>query len=269
MGADEPPLTSRRPANHLRFAILGSGSRGNGMVVACNGTAILIDCGFTLKETERRLARFGLTPPDLSAIVLTHEHSDHASGADVLARRYDLPLWLTSGTQQALGLADRESLRRFSSQACFAIGDIELAPYTVPHDAREPCQFVFSNGARRLGLLTDSGHITKHLTAQLAGCDALVLECNYDRTMLEEGPYPPTLKARVGGPHGHLDNEDAAALLAGLDAGRLQHIVAAHLSEKNNTPWLARTALGSALGGDSRRVEIAGQDSGLPWRELI
>jgi phosphoribosyl 1,2-cyclic phosphodiesterase len=253
----------------LRFALLGSGSRGNGMLVACGSTTVLIDCGFTLKEAERRLARLGLTPADLSAIVLTHEHSDHASGADLLARRYDLPLWLTAGTRQALGLENRESLCSFGAQASFAIGDIEISPYTVPHDAREPCQFVFSDGARRLGLLTDSGHVTPHITRELVGCDALVLECNYDRDMLEEGPYPPSLKARVGGPHGHLDNEDAAALLASLDRDRLQHIVAAHLSEKNNTPWLARTALASALGGDGQRVQIAGQDSGLPWRELI
>ncbi len=269
LGADEPSSVSRRPSGRLRFALLGSGSRGNGMLVACGETIILVDCGFTLKESERRLARLGLMPSSLAAIVLTHEHSDHANGADALARRHKLPLWLTPGTQQALELRPQDYLCSFSGEQRFAIGDIELQPYTVPHDAREPCQFVFSNGARRLGLLTDSGHVTPHITQQLAECDALVLECNYDRDMLAEGPYPPSLKARGGGPHGHLDNEDAAALLAGLDHGRLQHIVAAHLSEKNNTPWLARSALGAALGGDSQRVEIAGQDSGLAWRELI
>jgi len=249
--------------------MLGSGSRGNGMVVACRDSILLIDCGFTLRETERRLARLGLTPSALTAIVLTHEHGDHASGADVLARRYRLPLWLTPGTQRALGLENRDTLCHFGAQSRFAIEDIELTPYTVPHDAREPCQFVFSNGSHRLGLLTDSGHVTPHIARQLTDCDALVLECNYDRTMLDEGPYSPSLKARVGGPHGHLDNDDAAALLAGLDHQRLQHIVAAHLSEKNNTPWLARTALGSALGGDSQRVDIADQNKGLGWRELL
>lgn len=239
------------------------------MVVACGDTAILIDCGFTLKETERRLGRVGLNAADLSAVVLTHEHGDHASGAAALARRHKLPLWLTPGTQQALDLGSRTDLQYFSGHAAFAIGAIELTPYTVPHDAREPCQFVFSDGARRLGLLTDTGHISAHIAQQLDGCDALVLECNYDRDMLDEGPYPPSLKARVGGPLGHLDNAQAAELLARLNPGRLQHIVAAHLSEKNNTPWLARSALGAALGGDDSRVEIAGQDSGLPWRELI
>jgi phosphoribosyl 1,2-cyclic phosphodiesterase len=256
----------------LRFAILGSGSRGNALVVECGRTAILIDCGFPLKEVERRLSRVGVEAHALSAVVLTHEHSDHASGARALARRHRIPLWLTAGTAHALGWAPddtRTGLRCFSSHDVFSIGDIELGPFPVPHDAREPCQFVFSDGVRRLGLLTDVGHITPHIETRLRGCDALILECNHDLDMLADGPYPPSLKARVGGPQGHLDNEAAAALLAGLDAARLQHIVAAHLSEKNNTPWLARMALGSALGGEEGRVEVASQDSGLPWRELV
>ena len=179
---------------------------------------------------------------------------------------------MTPGTAHALGAPVCDAvpeLRQFGSHERFAIGDIELHPYIVPHDAREPCQFVFSDGARRLGLLTDVGHITAHIEAQLQGCDGLILECNHDRDMLADSAYPASLKARIGGSHGHLDNDAAAALLAGLDTGRLQHIVAAHLSEKTNTPWLARTALGSSLGGETARVEIASQDSGLLWRELV
>jgi len=167
----------------------------------------------------------------LTAVVLTHEHGDHANGAGAFARRSRIPLWVTAGTAQALGAPVCDAvptLHQFGSHERFAIGDIELHPYIVPHDAREPCQFVFSDSA-----------------------------------------YPPSLKARIGGPHGHLDNEAAAALLARLDANRLQHIVAAHLSEKTNTPWLARTALGSSLGGETARVEIASQDGGLLWRELV
>lgn len=233
---------------------------------------MLIDCGFGLKETDKRLARLGVEPEMLTAIVLTHEHGDHANGAGALARRYRIPLWTTPGTAHALGAPVCDAvpeLCQFGSHERFAIGDIELHPYTVPHDAREPCQFVFSDGARRLGLLTDAGHITAHIVAQLSACDALILECNHDRDMLADSAYPASVKARIGGPHGHLDNEAAAALLAALDTGRLQHIVAAHLSEKTNTPWLARTALSSALGGETARVEIASQDSGLLWRELV
>lgn len=258
--------------SRLRFAILGSGSRGNALVVSCGSTHVLIDCGFSIRETERRLARAGLEAGALAAIVITHEHNDHASGAAALARRHRLPLWLTHGTAQALGGAARNdglAVRHFGGDERFVIDALELTPYTVPHDAREPCQFVFANGDRRLGLLTDVGHITPHIEDRLRDCDALVLECNHDRDLLADSAYPESLKARIAGPHGHLDNDAAAALLAGLDGRRLQHVVAAHLSEKNNTPWLARSTLGSALGGAPERVEIASQDGGLPWRELV
>jgi phosphoribosyl 1,2-cyclic phosphodiesterase len=241
------------------------------MLVGCRDTTILIDCGFSLRETERRLARLAIRPEALTAVILTHEHSDHASGAETLARRHGLPLWCTAGTRQALGYAGpiNAQLRPFCADRPFAIGDLEIRPYAVPHDAREPCQLVFSNGAQCLGLLTDAGHITPGMTASLRGCDALILECNHDRDMLADSDYPASLKARIGGPHGHLDNDAAAALLAGLDTGRLQHLVAAHLSEKNNTPWLARSTLEAALGGASERVAVASQDGGLPWRELV
>jgi len=208
---------------------------------------------------------------ELSAIVLTHEHGDHASGAMPLARRTGIPLWMTQGTARALAgdpHAGRQ-WRHFAGGERFAIGDIELQPFTVPHDANEPCQFVFSDGMRRFGLLTDAGHVTPHMVDCLNGCDALVLECNHDRDMLAHGEYPPSLKARVGGSHGHLDNDAAAGLLASLETERLQHVVAAHLSEKNNTPWLARSSLGAVLGGQEERITVATQDGGLPWRELV
>ncbi len=256
----------------LRFALLGSGSRGNGLLVECGQTAILVDCGFALKETERRLARLGREARALSAILVTHEHGDHVAGVGPLARKYDIPVWLTAGTHAALGAAETNRLpqyRLFSAHENFSIDAIAVQPYTVPHDAREPCQFVFSNGAHRLGLLTDAGHITPHIETRLSGCDALILECNHDSDMLAEGPYSASLKKRVGGPLGHLNNDAAAALLAVLDTGRLQHIVAAHLSEKNNTPWLVHSALGAVLGGTAQRVEIASQEGGLAWRELV
>lgn len=270
-GEPETP-SARRTKRTLRFTILGSGSRGNGLVVEADGTAILVDCGFNIRETERRLARAGMTPESLSAIVLTHEHSDHVSGAAPLARRYKLPIWATPGTAGALadgaGLA-KVDLHHFSTDEAFAIDGLRLEPYPVPHDAREPSQFVFTDGARRLGLLTDAGHITPHIESVLRPCDALILECNHDLDMLAEGDYPLSLKTRIASPHGHLDNDAAAALLTRIGPGRLQHIVAAHLSEKNNTPWLARSSLESALNGAARRVEIASQEGGLGWRELV
>lgn len=273
MTADPTGLAGRRhQSGSLRFALLGSGSRGNGLLVECGPTTILVDCGFTLKETERRLARLGRVAENLCAILVTHEHGDHVDGVGPLARKYNIPVWLTSGTHAALGATRTDRLpqhRLFSSQDDFSVDGIAVHPYTVPHDAREPCQFVFSDGARRLGLLTDAGHITAHIETQLRGCDALILECNHDADMLSRGPYSESLKQRVGGPLGHLNNDASAALLVSLETGRLQHIVAAHLSEKNNTPWLVHSALGAVLGGEARRVEIASQEGGLAWRELV
>lgn len=151
----------------------------------------------------------------------------------------------------------------------FCIGDVELWPYAVPHDSCEPVQFVFSNGVRRLGLLTDTGSSTRHIEHSLRDCDGLILECNHDAGLLRDSAYPPSLKDRIGGPFGHLSNDQAAGLLARLGSVSLQSVIAAHLSEKNNRPELARAALGRALGCDPEWIEVADQDEGVEWRELI
>ena len=150
----------------------------------------------------------------------------------------------------------------------FSVGDVEVLPFPVPHDAREPAQFVFSDGRFRLGVLTDTGSSTAHIVSMLSAVDALVLECNHDRLMLERGPYPPSLKSRVGGRFGHLENGAAAELLRSLDSRRLQHLIAAHLSQKNNTPELARAALAGALGCEEAWIGVATQETGFSWREL-
>lgn len=254
----------------MRFAILGSGSRGNAALVASGRTCVLLDCGFSVKETVARLARLDRHPTDLAAVVVTHEHDDHLSGVAVFARRYGLPVWLTAGTRAAWNGAAAElpEARLFSPHEPFAVGDLEIRPFPVPHDAREPAQFVFGDGAVRLGFMTDIGAVTRHVETALAGCDALVIECNHDRAMLRDGPYPPPLKARIAGSHGHLSNDEAAMLLARLDKKRLRHVVAAHLSQTNNKPELARAALGRALGCDPGWVQAAGQDAGLGWRDV-
>ncbi|WP_127477603.1 MBL fold metallo-hydrolase [Sulfurivermis fontis] len=251
----------------MRFASLGSGSRGNATLVEQGDTLLLIDCGFSLRETERRLLRLGRDPAQVSAILVTHEHGDHLSGVALFARRYGVPVWLSAGTRAA-GNEEIADCRVFSSHASFAVGDVEVTPFPVPHDAREPTQFVFGNGAQRLGLLTDTGSLTPHIEQQLTGCDALVLECNHDPTMLANGIYPPLLKARVGGDYGHLSNEQAGTLLQRIDCSHLQHIVAAHLSDKNNTPPLAVAALATALDCEHAWIGVAHQDDGLGWREL-
>ncbi len=254
----------------MRFALLGSGSRGNATVVEHGATRLLIDCGFSLKETEYRLGRLGLQAADIDAVLVTHEHHDHIGGVGPLARRYGMPVWLTPGTlsvaRKRLGQLPR--LEALNCHQPFAVGDIEITPFPVPHDAREPSQFVFSDGARRLGLLTDLGHISAHVQAQLQGLDALILEANHDLQMLADGPYPPSLQARVGGAHGHLSNGQAGQLLASLEQGRLQHVTAAHLSEKNNLPKLAVAALSEALGCEAEWIAVAEQAHGLDWRQI-
>lgn len=254
----------------MRFALLGSGSEGNALVVQAGTTCVLMDCGFNLTETTARLSRLGLEPAQLSGIVVTHEHSDHISGVARLARKYAIPVWLTHGTLRAhaRSMGDLPTVTEITPEIGFSIGDVAVQPYVVPHDAAEPVQYVFGNGKSRLGVLTDVGCATPHIEEMLSGCDALVLECNHDADMLRNGDYPYPLKQRVGGRLGHLSNGAAAALLARLDNSRLQHIVAAHLSQSNNLPELAVQALAGALGCSEDWIAVANQSEGLGWREL-
>jgi len=254
----------------LRFSSLGSGSEGNALLVAAGRTLVMMDCGFGLQDTLLRLARLGVTPEQLNGIVVTHEHSDHISGVARLARKYDMPVWLTHGTlqSQTKALAGIADIREINPQLAFEVGDIEIIPYSVPHDAAEPVQFVFNDGARRLGVLTDTGCSTAHIEQILDGCHALVLECNHDLEMLMNSEYPYSLKQRVSGRFGHLNNQEAAAILSRLDLSRLQHLIAAHLSRKNNTSELAVRALCAAAICEASWVGVATQDEGFAWREI-
>lgn len=255
----------------MRFASLGSGSKGNAWLVEKGATRVLIDCGFGVREMAGRLARLGLAPKDVSAILITHEHSDHGRGAARFSAKHGCPVWLTPGCRtmlEAVGEAI-EDCREVDSQAVFAVGDLEFSPFPVPHDAREPVQYTVSDGARRWGLLTDAGHVTPHMVAMLDGCDALALECNHDVDRLRRGSYPAALKTRILGRYGHLDNGAAAELLGRLDRSRLQHVVAAHLSEENNTPDLARQALASVLACTEDWVAVADQAEGISWRSIV
>lgn len=255
----------------MRFACLGSGSRGNGLVVEVADTRLLLDCGFTLKETIARLSRLGLEPGMIDGIVVTHEHDDHISGVARFARKYKIPVWLTHGTLRTVAKPFQmvPVIHIIDGYQRFSIDDIEVEPYPVPHDAEEPAQFVFGNGALRLGVLTDTGSSTPHIEGILSRCHALVLECNHDADMLANGDYPPSLKRRVGGRFGHLDNAASAKLLASLDNTCLQHVIAAHLSQKNNTPLLAQTMLSGALNCGVDWIGVASQNEGFGWRQLI
>lgn len=252
----------------MRFCSLGSGSEGNGLVVEAGTTRVLLDCGFGLADCVARLARQGLQASELAGIVVTHEHSDHIGGVGRLARKFGLPVWLTAGTRAMAQDLDNVDVRVIDSHAAFSVDALDIQPFPVPHDAREPVQFVFGDGKRRLGVLTDLGCITPHVEAMLDGVDALVLECNHDAAMLENGPYPVSLKRRVGGRFGHLENGQAAALLDKLKHKGLQCVMAAHVSKKNNTNTLAQTALANVLGCDADEVRVACQTTGFDWIRL-
>jgi phosphoribosyl 1,2-cyclic phosphodiesterase len=256
----------------MQFASLGSGSAGNATIIASGQTKLLLDCGFGAKEVIARLQRLDVLPEQLTGILVTHEHDDHAKGAFKLAAKFSIPVWLTHGT---LKMCDRYmpnnahvKLNVIDAHTSLSIDDLNVTPYPVPHDAREPTQFIFSDGQSKLGVLTDTGCATPHIEQMLTGSDALVLECNHDLDMLQNGPYARPLKNRVGGRLGHLDNQSAAALLSKLDNSKLKHIVAAHLSAKNNTPSLAKSALSTVLNCEEDWIAIADQEHGLAWRVI-
>ena len=256
----------------LRFASLASGSSGNCLVVDADGTRVLVDCGLNLTDCEKRLRRLGLEPGDIDGILVTHEHGDHAHGVFDFAAAHNIVVYLTYGTLGALKAEGRaiEGVRTvlINGRQSEAIGGLLAIPFTVPHDAREPVQFVLSDGDRRLGVLTDIGAPTAHVAQMLSGLDALVLECNYDHDMLWNGAYPGWLKQRIAGPFGHLDNEDSARLVGRLDCSRLKHLIGAHLSQQNNSPKIVRAALARALNCEESWVGLATQDEGFGWRDL-
>lgn len=252
----------------LKFASLGSGSSGNATLISDDETYILLDCGFSVKEASRRMQRLGVELPQLSAVVVTHEHGDHIKGVPALSRKLGIPTYMTSGTFHSRDLGRIPDLRLIHNYQAFSVNDIQLTPVAVPHDAREPAQFLFScKKGTTLGVLTDFGSITTHTVEAYSGCDGLLLEANHDRMMLAYGPYPSSLKARVSGPWGHLSNEQTAAFLQEMDTSKLQHLVVGHISSKNNTLEKAKQAL-SSVAKNLGKVCYACQDQGFGWLYL-
>jgi phosphoribosyl 1,2-cyclic phosphodiesterase len=250
----------------LRFLALGSGSRGNASLVEFGSTLLMIDCGLPCKVVEERLAAVGRQPRDVTAILVTHEHNDHAHGVATFARRHNTPVWMTPGTASAMPAITR--VQHLSCHRDLTIGAIKVLPFPVPHDAREPCQFAFEAAGRRLGMLTDAGYVTPHMYERLAACDALALECNHDLESLHRGPYPESLKARVASRFGHLNNAQTTELLHRLDATRVQWVIGLHLSERNNSPEHVRSALQPALDRARYPLHLATQDTPTAWLAL-
>lgn len=258
----------------MKFASLGSGSEGNALLVqAEDGTRVLVDCGFGPREALKRLSRLGVEPPSLAGILVTHEHSDHVGGVFRLATRYQIPVMLTRGTLLVCGMnpetAAPGAVRILAHGESLRLNGLLVEPFTVPHDAREPVQYVLSDGVARLGVLTDIGHATAQVARSLAGLTALVLETNHDRQLLDASDYPESLKRRISGPWGHLENDQSAALLAMLDRSRLACVVAAHLSRRNNRPEKARAALAAVMGWSDAEIRVADQDEGLGWTSAV
>jgi phosphoribosyl 1,2-cyclic phosphodiesterase len=258
----------------VRFASLGSGSEGNALLVEAGGASparILIDCGFGVREARRRLAGLGLALEQIDAVFVTHEHSDHIGGAARVAVAAGAPLHMTTGTALA-GLPQPPAglrLQCLDAHRLLEVAGLRIEPVPVPHDAREPVQFVIDDGQARLGVLTDLGCVTAHVVRAMSRLDALVLECNHDAELLAASDYPWSLKRRIAGPYGHLENGAAAELLGALDQSRLRTVVAAHLSRSNNRPELARKALAAAwAGAQPDDIRVADQDTGIGWTEV-
>ncbi len=250
----------------LEVLILGSGSGGNCALISSPRTSILLDAGFSRRETLRRLD--GRSLERLACIVISHEHSDHVAGLPGLSRKLEVPVYLNSRTHAALGAAG-EALPRveyFTTGQSWQVGDIEITPFTIPHDAVDPVAFTLSCGSSKVCFVTDLGYIPENVKDQLKGADCLVLESNHDLDLLKIGPYPWPVKQRVMSRVGHLSNLALAEYLTQDFDGCARHLVLAHLSQSNNLPELAQLTAEAALrqAAKSPRLTIAKQDQPLP-----
>ncbi|HEX9861296.1 MAG TPA: MBL fold metallo-hydrolase [Nitrospirota bacterium] len=244
---------------------LASGSKGNCIYIECGKTRILVDAGLSKREIRGRLARIGVTPEQISGIVVSHEHADHIKGVGVMARGFGIPVYMTGRTLSSTygRLGNGIEVREFGPGEPFQVGDIYVEPFSTPHDAADPAGFAFHHGGVKLGFATDLGYATRLVIERLKGSDMLFIESNHDPVMLKEGPYPWMLKQRVAGKEGHLSNDDAGRLLGELLHPGLMHVVLAHLSETNNLPELAYNTTRDVLTGKSSehvRLSVAMQD---------
>ena len=260
----------------LRFKNLGSGSSGNATLVEAQSgghtTRLLIDCGLRLRDLEVRLLEAGTCAEDIDAVFITHEHGDHIGCARGFIKRYAIPVWMSQGTWLAVSdetWKTQQHLVNVARDGCMIeVGALQALPFTVPHDAREPLQLRCTDGNKHLGVVTDLGHASAHVVHALKNCHALLLEANHDLELLEASAYPTFLKKRVAGPWGHLSNNAAADLLAQIQHSALNHVLAAHLSERNNTPDLARASLSQVLGCAPAEIKVADPVSGSLWIQV-
>ena len=254
----------------LRFKSLSSGSSGNSTIIEgrCGLTArrLLLDCGIGPRTLATRLGEAGLAIPQIDAIFITHEHSDHIGCVVTLALRHAIPVWMSQGTYDAIGAPELHGLLRIAKHGeAIDMGDFQALPFAVPHDAAEPLHLRCTDGDRNIALLTDLGHAAASVIPYLQNCSALLLEANHDAEMLKNGRYPPFLKRRIAGDKGHLANSQSAQLLRAVHHSGLTRIVAAHLSAQNNLPELAQKVLADAIGAQPVDIEVALQRGGSAW----
>lgn len=251
----------------MRFSSIGSGSKGNSTIIEHDDTVILVDCGFSLKETEKRLSISGLAPSKIKAILVTHEHSDHIRGVSSLAKKYKIPVMATAGTSKFLRNSSALNLTCIDTQSDFHIENLTVTPVLVPHDAREPVQFIIRGGLLTFGILTDVGAITEHIIELYQCCDGLMIESNHDEDMLLNGSYPRSLKNRVGGDWGHLNNKQMLYFLKNIKLEQLQELVIGHISENNNSVSLVKETI-SEISKQLSSVSYATQNEGFDWIRL-
>ena len=248
----------------VRVCVLGSGSKGNCTLLATEKTRLLIDAGLSRKDTRERLAAIGEPADGLDAVVISHEHIDHINGLRMLALDGKLPIYISPATRDAVSWDARiQSFEHFAASEKFTIGDIEVTPFSIPHDAVDPVAFTFDTQGIRIGLVTDLGYVPEVVKQRVKGCHCLIFESNHDLEMLKVGPYPWPVKQRVMSRHGHLSNNAAAAFLAEDFDGTAQVLVLAHLSETNNHPEIARLSAEQAVAhrtrGERIKIHLASQ----------
>ncbi|WP_300457755.1 MBL fold metallo-hydrolase [Desulfobacula sp.] len=240
---------------------LASGSKGNSLFVSCNNSSLLIDAGLSGIEIQRRLNTIGVAPENLTAIIITHEHSDHVKGAGILSRRFKLPVYITQKTYQACrDIGKIEDLCFFECGTPFQIDQIRVRPFSISHDAKDPSGLTMEYNGHKVGIATDLGMVTRLVKEHLKDSSLLYLESNHDPDMLINGSYPWHLKQRIKGRTGHLSNMDAGALISELKTEALKHVILAHLSEENNCPQKAFQEVSKHLNASAIALHVAGPD---------
>ena len=252
----------------MRLATLGSGSKGNATLLDTGDGLLLIDCGLSARETERRMKDLDLSFSDLLGILVTHEHADHIGGVSAVASKSGAPVYATRGTSRKLKCS--AEVIRAEEEFSVSGSSVIILPVAVPHDAREPVQFTFRLEGIKLGILTDLGSVTPHVVEEFSGCHSLLVESNHCREMLSKGAYPAALKRRILGPWGHLSNEQTAQLLTQMFSSSAvpSNLIIGHISKENNTKNRVEDCLGDLV-SEIKSLVFASQDEILPWTESV